>query len=103
MAITVTQVEFGEVQALEVESLMQLTRSVAKVKVVLAKVKWVVAHVTIIGEGGAARPSTTQEGVPTPSKIYLLEVDRCFRFLDDSIPLEVKEEVLERPIGEGLQ
>lgn len=55
------------------------------------------------GEGGEARPSTTQVGVPAPSKICLPGMDLCLKFLDDPIPLEVKKKVLERPVGKDLQ
>lgn len=44
-----------------------------------------------------------QEGVPAPSKIHQLGVDMCLKFLDDSVPAEVREEALARLVGKGLQ
>lgn len=54
-------------------------------------------------EGGEVKPSTSQEGVPTPTEIHLLGMDRCLRFLDDFVPSKVKEKTLERPIGKNLK
>lgn len=93
-----TQVEAGKAWTSMVESSMLVTRLAMK-----AKVKRVAAPVAGTVEGKEVRPSITHEGAPTSSKIHLLRMDRYLRFLDDSIPLDVKEEALERPIGEGLQ
>lgn len=60
-----------------------------KAIVAIAKVKWVVALAIDTGEGREVRPFTAYEGVPAPSNICLLGVDRYLRFLDDSIPSKV--------------
>lgn len=65
----------------------------------MAKVKQAVVLVVGTVEGGEVRPSTTQEGVFIHSEIYLLGVNKCLRFLHDSIPSKVKEEVQRGPLG----
>lgn len=99
---TKTRAKVGKAQASVVESLMWITRLATKAKATMAKVKWVKVPMVGIVEGGEARPPITQEAAPIPSNIHLLGVDRCPRFLNDSIPLEVKEEALKSHVGEGL-
>lgn len=97
-----TQVEACEALASIVDSSMQVTRTAAKARAAIAKVKQVVALVTSISKDREVTPSIAQ-GVLAPSEIRLLGVNTFLIFLDDSIPLEVKEEVLVRSTGKGLQ
>lgn len=73
------------------ESLKQVTRSTAKARAAIAKVKRATAPTTSTGEDGEVRPSITQKSAVAPSDIHLLGVNTCFRFLEDSIPSKVKE------------
>lgn len=102
VAIIETQAKVGEARVSVVESPMWVTRSTMKAKVAIAKLKCAAAPMTDVGESREAKPSIAKEDVPTPSEIRLLEVDRCPKFLEDSVPLEVKKEALKRLVGEDL-
>lgn len=80
-----------------------MTKSVAKAKVAIAKVKQAANPPTGIGGGEEIRPPDALEGAPTPSETYLPRVNTCLRFLEDSIPQEVKKKALKRNAREGLQ
>lgn len=71
---------------------------VTRAKAAITKVKQAATPVVDVGEGGELGPFVTQESAPTLSEICLLRVE-CLRFLEDSVPLGVKEEALGRPIG----
>lgn len=60
MTMGETQAEAGEALASIAESPMWVTRSVAKAKMTVAKVKWVAALATSIDKDGEARPSVTR-------------------------------------------
>lgn len=102
IAIAEAQAKACRAQAPMAESQRRMTQFVTKAKVTFSKVKWVVAPVVDVGKGGRMMPSMNQGGESAPGEVCLLGVARCLNLLEDSIPLEVKEEAQERPTSESL-
>lgn len=83
-----------EARALVEGPLVRVTKVTTQAKAVVAKVKWAMAPTVDVGEGGEARPPITLKSTSTLGEACLPKIEGCLKFLEDSIPLEIKEEML---------
>lgn len=81
---------------------MRVTRAAMTVKMVIVKVKQTMTPMVGTGKGKGLVLSMAQESKSIPDEVHLLGMARCLSLLEDSIPLEIKEEAQGRPINKGL-